>query len=180
MMKCWEAEGERGDDTAKLHATRRIRTMCVNMAKQQAAYVSNRQPAGTATNYGYLRESLLPSIPFDRIILDVLHCFLRVYDVLFSLLVEDSCRVGTTCLARLQAEVSGNCGVTRFEFSYGDYDADKERRKADPDSRPSRAVTFTELDGNEKLRVLRNIKIEIVFDTREGVDVEVRQNLEGI
>jgi hypothetical protein len=132
MMKCWEAEGERGDDAAKRRADLRIHTMCVNMAIQLAAYVRNRQPVSKATNYGYLREGLLPNIPFDRIILDVLHCFLRVYDVLFSLLVEGACRVGTTCLARLQAEVSGNCGVTRFEFSYGDYDADKERRKADP------------------------------------------------
>jgi hypothetical protein len=97
--------------------------------------------------------------------------------VLFSLVVEHACRIGAACLVRLQAEVSGHCGVTRFEFSYGDYGGDKERRKADPDHRPSRAVTFTELDGNEKLRVMRNINMSNVFHSREGVDVDVRQQI---
>jgi hypothetical protein len=82
-----------------------------------------------------------------------------------------------SCLSRLQAEVSGHCGVTRFEFKYGDYEADVERKKADPDSRPSRAVGFTELDGNEKLRVLRDIDMSKVFHSREGVDVVVRQEI---
>jgi hypothetical protein len=162
MLKGWEAQGQQGDGAAKDNADRRILVMCNTLNAQQAAYVTSRQPATKSTHFGYARKSLLPKVPFDRITLDVLHCFLRVYDVLFSLLVADACRIGTACLARLQAEVGGHCGVTRFEFSYGDYDVDKERGKADPDHRPSRAVRFTELDGNEKLRVLRNIPAECV------------------
>jgi hypothetical protein len=33
-----------------------------------------------AARKGYVRPSLFPSIPFDRIILDVLHAFLRIYE----------------------------------------------------------------------------------------------------
>ena len=175
MLKVFEVEGQRGDAAAVLAADERIRRMCQYLTDRQAEYRASTKSADAT--YGYMRQSLVPSIPFTRIVLDVLHCFLRVFDVLFALLVEDACRIGTTCLALLQAEISGSCGVTRFQFNYGDYDADVERRQVDPDARPSRTVTFTEMDGLEKLRVLRSIDLDNVFDAREGVDVEIRRKI---
>jgi hypothetical protein len=179
MMQGWyEAAGRVEDDGISLqHADARIISFCTNLKTKQTEYKSGQQSAGSkakGSNLGYVRTSLLPNIPFERILMDVLHCFLRVFDVLFNLAVEDACRIGTSSLALLETEVRDTCGITRFEFRYGDYEGDKDRLASDPDARPSRAVNFTDLDGNEKLRVMRKIDLTHVFDAREGLDVELR------
>jgi hypothetical protein len=116
---------------------------------------------------GYVRPNLLPSIPFERIMCDVLHTFLRIFDVTFSLLAEDGCRVGKIALQRIAVEVSDHCGVGRFKFKYGDPGGDKVRRQADPAAIPSSIITFTDLDGKERLRIVRNLRLDRRFYEEE-------------
>jgi hypothetical protein len=126
---------------------------------------------------GYVRPNLLASIPFERIMCDVLHTFLRIFDVTFSLLAEDGCRVGKIALERIAVEVRDHCGVGRFKFKYGDPEGDEVRRQADPEALPSSIITFTDLDGKEKLRIVRNLRLDRCFHEEEGVDVVVRQEI---
>ena len=144
------------------------------ITKQEAHKQSLAEKHDIPHHGGYIQQSLFPTIPFERLILDVLHAFLRIYDVMFGLLVEDAARIGIPILRRLENEIRHNCGIGRFKFDYGDYDGDKARRKLDPDSRASKIITFTDLDGNEKLRILRKIVMSNVFKEQEGVDVGLR------
>jgi hypothetical protein len=126
---------------------------------------------------GYERESLFKSIPFENIIPDVLHCFLRVFDRLFTGLVEDCCRHGEAALNRLQAEINDACAVKKFAFKIGDNEVVKQIDDAGVKAQQKKRVTYGDLDGAQKLRIMRNLKIENVLLVEEGAAVQNRQEL---
>jgi hypothetical protein len=126
---------------------------------------------------GYERESLFKNIPFENVIPDVLHCFLRVFDRLFTGLVEDCCRHGESALNRLQAEINDTCTVKKFAFKIGDNELIKQLDDAGVIAQMKKRVTYGDIDGSQKLRILRNLKIENVLLAEEGAAVENRQAL---
>jgi hypothetical protein len=126
---------------------------------------------------GYERESLFKSIPFENIIPDVLHCFLRVFDRLFTGLVEDCCRHGEAALNRLQEEINDACAVKKFAFKIGDNEVIKQIDDAGVKAQQKKRVTYGDLDGGQKLRIMRNLKIENVLLVEEGAAVQNRQEL---
>jgi hypothetical protein len=136
--------------------------------------IHRREREGMAATHGsrkgYERASLFPSIPFERILPDVLHTFLRVFDVLMRNLVEDCCRSGTgrPALARLQAHINIKCKVPTFGITIGDPEGiDKDSTK----------VTWTDMDGGQRMRILKNIKLGEILTDKSGAPEKHRQGL---
>jgi hypothetical protein len=144
---------------------------------QLAAYIRSTKGTAHGRCKGYERESLFPSIPFDRVIPDVLHLFLRVFDVLFTGLVEDCARHGKPALARLQLEIQQKCRVKKFTFTIGDPELTKVLNDDGVANRVSKRVTWSDMDGGQKLRVLRNLHINQVLFAEEGASLGNRQAL---
>jgi hypothetical protein len=99
---------------------------------------------------GQRHRSLVPNIPRGDLVIDVLHLFLRITDVLLTNLIEDACRFGRECLDRLQAEVR-KCGVRNWEYRVGGQGV------------PEHKVSWDSLDGAVKLTLVDNINIEEIF-----------------
>jgi hypothetical protein len=107
--------------------------------------------AGDRPNYrGQRRPSLVHMIEFPDCVIDVLHTFLRVTDVLLSNLVEDACRFGLPCLEQLKVAIRA-CGLPNWSFRVGGEGLSPHK------------VTWDSLDGADKLKIVDNIKIESVF-----------------
>jgi len=140
-------------------------------------FAAKRSTDAQGTHQGYQRDSLFPKIPFKRVVMDVLHCFLRVFDVLWALLVEDACRVGRACLDRLEFELQSNCKCGTFQFVYGDPEGDAIRREQSADIPKSNRVTWHELSGGDRLVVLRQITMANVFFPDGPVNAAHRQKL---
>ena len=79
----------------------------LRMARQQRAEIRG----------GYVRPPLL-TIPFEDVVFDVLHCFLRIWDKVFTLAVQDAALLGRVALSRLQDAIV-EAGVPGFEFTIG-------------------------------------------------------------
>ena len=100
---------------------------------------------------GQRHRSLVPNIPRRDVVIDVLHLFLRITDVLLTNLIEDACRFGRECLDRLQAEVR-KCGVRNWEYRVGGQGL------------PEHKVSWDSLDGAVKLTLVDNINIAEIFE----------------
>jgi hypothetical protein len=108
--------------------------------------------AGDRSNYrGQRRPSLVHMIEFPDCVIDVLHAFLRVTDVLLSNLVEDACRFGLRCLEQLKAAIRA-CGLPNWSYRVGGEGLSPHK------------VTWDSLDGADKLKIVDNIDIESVFN----------------
>jgi hypothetical protein len=93
----------------------------------------------------------VPNIPRGDVVIDVLHLFLRITDVLLTNLIEDACRFGRECLDRLQAEVR-KCGVRNWEYRVGGQGL------------PDHKVSWDSIDGAVKLTLVDNINIAEIFE----------------
>jgi hypothetical protein len=107
---------------------------------------------------GYINPPLL-DIPFEDVIFDVLHCFLRVWDKIFGLAVSDAARVGgRPALARLQEAIQV-AGVSRFEFLIGCTEEERNSimRDGSQCESGSMIIRWTNLDGNDRRKILNGI-----------------------
>ena len=121
--------------------------------------------AGDRPNYrGQRRPSLVHMIGFPDCVIDVLHTFLRVTDVLLSNLVEDACRFGLLCLEQLREAIRA-CGLPTWDFRVGG------------EGLPPNKVTWDSLDGADKLKIVDHIDIASVF--RGRVPAKLRFNLQS-
>jgi hypothetical protein len=152
----------------KLHNLNRLR---------RSAYLRQASKTAHGRSKGYERESLFPSVPFANVIPDVLHTFLRIFDALFTGLVEDCCRHGQEALNRLQVEINTTCAVKKFSFQIGDKELIKEVGDAGVAARLKKRVTWGDMDGGQKLRIVRNLTISDVLLDEEGAAVDNRQAL---
>jgi len=118
-------------------------------AALRALYAAEKKGA-TPPHQGQERPSLVPDIPFADCVIDVLHTFLRITDVMLASLIEDACRFGRACLNRLQ-EAIRKCGLPRWEYRVGGVDV------------PTHRVTWDSLDGADKLKIVDNIDILSIF-----------------
>ena len=78
--------------------TRPISEQIKSLQRLQATQTDSKR-----STQGYVEPSLMPRLPYENVVIDVLHCFLRVYDVLFRLLVEDAAYFGRECLDSLES-----------------------------------------------------------------------------
>jgi hypothetical protein len=113
---------------------------------------------------GQRHRSLVPSIARRDVVIDILHLFLRITDVLLTNLIEDACRFGKECLNRLQAEVR-KCGMRNWEYRVGGQGL------------PNHKVSWDSIDGAVKLTLVENINIREIFDRQ--VPDRVHFNLDG-
>jgi hypothetical protein len=122
----------------------------VLIAALQALYAAEKRSSAPHHHRGQRHRSLVPNIPRGDVVIDVLHLFLRITDVLLTNLIEDACRFGKDCLDRLQDEVR-KCGVRNWEYRIGGQGL------------PANKVSWDSLDGAVKLTLVDNINIEEIF-----------------
>jgi len=101
---------------------------------------------------GCIRLPLFPSIPIDHVVLDILHLFLRVSDVLTNLLIVEIRRIdainnNTSYLDRYTKFLNEQCKVSFHMYT------DKETKK----------LKWRDLTGPEKIRVFNNIDFNHLF-----------------
>ena len=106
---------------------------------------------------GYVEPSLMPRLPYENVVIDVLHCFLRVYDVLFRLLVEDAAYFGRACLDSLESAVREAASLTTFRITTVADDRSISGTEQAGD------LTWKCLDGDHKRQVVENIDIKAIF-----------------
>ena len=129
----------------------------------QSARVDSRTIAEIASlahkskgnTFSCARVPLFVTIPLDRVGIDVLHIFLRIYDVLFNLLIVDLCRldaIQSRALKEFDRNLATHCadleklladiGISGFSFYIG---------------RESKVLKRRDLTGPEKIKLFQNL-----------------------
>ena len=127
-------------------------------------------PKSSPDKYGCCREPIFPFIPIDRVIIDTLHLFLRVSDLLLNLLIRDlqildGIKKGTSKLPdktkhknmkAYEEFLNGPCKI-RFKWYLDD----------------SNKFAYRDLTGPEKHRVFNKINIPSLFpDLKEKIKLQ--------
>lgn len=113
------------------------------------------------SRYNCRRKPLFPFVPLERVVIDYLHLFLRISDVLINLLIRDlrtldgvekiTANKSTQSLGtNVDAYVEFLNGVCKIRFRWY---IDKESKK----------LTWRDLTGPEKRRLFKNIAIPTLF-----------------
>ena len=103
----------------------------------------------SSSHRGYLRPSLVPTLPQVNIMIDPLHMFNAIFKRLFVCLVEDACRLGRACLTHLEWMIRVECQVPDWTWE---------------ECPQTRRITWRALDGKDNLRVLATLNMHAVFD----------------
>ena len=101
-----------------------------------------------SANLGYLRPSLVPTLPAHNVVIDVLHVFLRLFDRVFRCLVADAVEQGKGCLEQFACHMRSVCKVTGWDWMQ------------DPNTKQ---ISWRSLDGKDKLRVLLTLDPVAIF-----------------
>ena len=118
----------------------------------KAAQSADAKPA----DFGYELPPLV-RLPYQNCVIDILHMFLRVYDRLFLLTVEDAAFFGPECVEALAGAVRECASLTTFSF-YMKADA-----RDTSNSKSGLTLAWKTLDGEHKLQVVDNIDLETIF-----------------
>lgn len=109
---------------------------------------------------GLKYKPIFDFIPFDHVIIDVLHLFLRVSDKLISLCIHDVYDYGgSDALDIFESEVR-KCGVN-FEWLVPKEDDGKGVGR---DNAKDCILQWRDLDGTAKKRILQDLDLEAVFE----------------
>ena len=131
---------------------------------------ASKLPAKSPRKYNCSKLPLFEDVPIHRVIIDVLHLFLRIADNLINLLITELRRMDgierCTSLDRTKAR-----NVTNYEFFLQNTCKIQFRFYICQDSR---ALKWRDLTGPEKYKLFRNIDLTNLFPTLPNVEVVQR------
>ena len=132
--------------------------------------LASKLPAKSPKKYNCSRMPLFEDIPIHRVIIDVLHLFLRIADNLINLLITELRRMDgidrCTSLDRTKAR-----NVTEYEFFLQNTCKIPFRFYICQDSR---SLKWRDLSGPEKYRLFRNVDLTNLFPNLPNVEIVQR------
>jgi hypothetical protein len=111
----------------------------------------------------YTNKPLYHFIPFERIVIDVLHLFLRTSERLFLLLVEEvNFWYGSEGLERLRHEIVDILKVKKFQWVYEDSKKDNGRVKG-------LKIDWSKLEGGDLDIILKGLNLEVLLPEKQAM-----------
>lgn len=112
------------------------------------------------SRFSCCRDPLFPFIPIKRVVIDILHLFLRITDVLINLLIRDL-RINDGIANATELDQAPMNSYTKAYENFLNTEC-KIRFKWNID-RNTKEITYRDLTGPEKVRLFKKMDIESQF-----------------